>query len=115
MQRLCEPHDVPPEPSSDRTVPVCTTFGYLPPENAQAVLEQLKTSRPFFGPSEDGEAKAMRYEGWLRSQVGEGLERYLVLLEHVVEFSRRARRFSKLAREGAEAERERERGEGMVA
>lgn len=51
----------------------------------------------------------MRYEGWLRSQVGEGVERYVGLLEHVVEFSRRAREFSELAREDAEAERERER------
>lgn len=42
LQRLMQPHDVPPEPSHERIIPVCTTFGYLPPADAQAVLEQLK-------------------------------------------------------------------------
>lgn len=96
IETLWTPISPPPSPTFSRTISVSTTFGYLSPSDA---ADALKLPPPSFVAEEPGRQE--RYEGWLKSQMGEK-GRYIAMLGQVACFSTWQAEFGSRGKEDAE-------------
>ncbi|ORY61910.1 hypothetical protein BCR35DRAFT_355144 [Leucosporidium creatinivorum] len=79
IQQAWKPLPHPPTDDFTRSVEISASFGYLSPSEAKAALE----SPPLYSDS----AKQARYETFLRAQMGDSRDRYMVFLAQLAQFN----------------------------
>lgn len=104
IKTLWEPISSPPSPNFSRTISVPATFGYLSPSDA---ADTLKLPPPSF--VDDDPARKARYEGWLRSQMGDK-GRHLALLGQLTCFNGCQEEFGRRGKEDAKAQKAQDLG-----
>ncbi|ORY89703.1 hypothetical protein BCR35DRAFT_329058 [Leucosporidium creatinivorum] len=106
IHTLWAPLSPPPSPAFSRTITISASFGHLSPSDA---ADAVKLPTPSFLAKD--KARKARYEGWLRSQMGEK-GRHLALVGQIECFKRCQEEFERAGQEDAREEREeRERDE----